>query len=167
MKIERKIKKKNKGGFMIKDRYYTFPTTTYKKDDLLNPLNSFDDFFNAFFGIDKKYIKEKNEGLVNISETENDYKLEFILPGYKKDDIYIGLENNILTIKSDVKKENENKNKTFLIKEYINKSFSRSFTLPDDASDDIKAEMVDGILILTVDKIKKMQNKKVKVIDIK
>ena len=42
----------------------------------------------------------KNFPAVNIQENENAFTLEFVLPGYQKEDLEIKVENNLLTISS-------------------------------------------------------------------
>src|SRR6476646_9453299 len=55
---------------------------------------------------------------VNIKETENDYVLEVVAPGFQKDDFKINLDNNTLTISADKKEETENNNEKFIRKEF-------------------------------------------------
>lgn len=131
----------------------------FENDDFFSPFN---DMVRSVFG------RDTSSGLVNVSETEKDYTLDFVLPGYKKDDIKIEVNDGILTINAENKAEKEDKGKNYLRKEYVATSFSRSFSLPDDAnSDEINAEMIDGILKLSVKKMEEERESKVKSIEIK
>lgn len=134
----------------------------FNSNDLMGP---FDDMVKTFFGKDDS-IDKKSTGLVNVSESENGYKLEFILPGYKKEDIKIEINDKYLLVYSLTSTAKENKSKTYIRKEFATSSFSRTFILPDNYSDNIKAEMADGILNISIDKIKKEEKNKTKVINI-
>jgi len=133
--------------------------SNYFNDEDFFGLSPFNEMVRNFFGNDT------SSGLMNISETDKDYNLEIVLPGYSKDEINVEIKNNHLVISANKKKEKEDKKPNYLRREFVSSSFTRSFELPKDASEDIKAKMVDGILILSVDKINK-EEKKTKTISI-
>jgi HSP20 family protein len=88
---------------------------------------------------------------VNVSEDEKNYAVEVAAPGMKKDDFKVKVDRGILTISAERKEEKEEKKKNFTRQEYSYNSFSRSFTLPDDArEDDVKAHYEDGVLKLSI-----------------
>ena len=90
---------------------------------------------------------------VNIKETENDYVLEVVAPGFQKDDFKINLDNNTLTISADKKEETENNNEKFIRKEFKQQSFSRSFTIDEKTdAENISAKYVNGVLTLNLAK---------------
>ncbi|MBO9683918.1 MAG: Hsp20/alpha crystallin family protein [Flavisolibacter sp.] len=90
---------------------------------------------------------------VNIRETENEYVLELIAPGFQKEDFKINLDNNTLTISADKKEETENRNEKFIRKEYKQQSFSRSFTIDEKIdAENILAQYVNGVLTLNLAK---------------
>jgi HSP20 family protein len=94
---------------------------------------------------------------VNVSEDEKGYEIEVAAPGFKKEDIKINVEDDVLTISAEAKQESkENGNgRQYSRREYSYSSFSRSFTLPDDAKDDaISAHYENGMLQLTIPKSK-------------
>lgn len=136
----------------------------WKKDELFPTFNTlWDDFFN-----NKEFF---NRGLelgttvpaVNVSEEAGIYRLEVAIPGYKKEDFNINVDDNVLTISSEMKEEKEETNKKMTRKEFSYASFQRSFRLPDNAkSADIKAKYKDGILMLEIPKMEqaKMPEKK-------
>jgi HSP20 family protein len=90
---------------------------------------------------------------VNISETENEYVLELVAPGWEKDSFRVNLEKNILTISAEQKKETEEKTERKILREFVQSSFKRSFTIDDqiDATQ-IVAKYVNGILTLNLPK---------------
>ncbi len=84
---------------------------------------------------------------VNIKENEKDYELELSVPGMKKDDFNVEVDNNIMTISAEVKSESDVKEENYTRKEFSHSSFKRSFTLPETIDEDkIEASYVDGIL---------------------
>ena len=90
---------------------------------------------------------------VNVKETENDYVLEVVAPGFQKDDFKINLDNNTLTISADKKEETENNNEKFIRKEFKQQSFSRSFTIDEKTdAENISAKYVNGVLTLNLAK---------------
>lgn len=131
----------------------------FNDDDIFSPFNSF---------VKSVFNRDSGSGLVNVSETDSEYELDFILPGYKKEDVEINIDDNTLTVKAERDQSSEDSGKNYIRKEYVRTSFSRTFGLPEDASDsDIDAEMVDGILKLRVKKINKDEKKDIKKIEIK
>lgn len=90
---------------------------------------------------------------VNIIEHDKDFVIEFAVPGVKKDEFNINLDNHILTVSREVKEENEEKSENYTRREFVYGNFSRSFTLPKSIKlDDISADYNEGILRLTLPK---------------
>jgi len=120
-------------------------------------FNSFiDDFFATFPSIYSDGSVTPNVGSftpVNVKETENDYVLEVVAPGFQKEDFQINLDNNTLTISVEHKEDTENKNEKFIRKEYKRQSFTRSFTVDKNIdAEGIVAKYVNGVLILNLAK---------------
>lgn len=102
---------------------------------------------------------------VNISEDEKAFEIELAAPGFKKEEFKINLEKALLTISLDKKEDKEEKQ--FNKREFIFESFSRSFTLPENADGEkISAEYVDGILKVLIAK-KVEEKEKIRLIDVK
>ena len=92
---------------------------------------------------------------VNIKETETEFRIELASPGLKREDFKIEVDENILSISSERKKESEeqSENGKYTRKEFSFSSFKRSFTLPESVNEeDIKANYEDGVLHLTLPK---------------
>ncbi|MDJ0646348.1 MAG: Hsp20/alpha crystallin family protein [Flavobacteriaceae bacterium] len=98
---------------------------------------------------------------VNIKEDENAFSVEVAVPGLAKEDIKINIENNVLTISSERKSENEEKKENYTRREYSYQSFKRSFKLPKDTvdTDNISASHVNGELTITIPKMEKVAPK--------
>lgn len=98
---------------------------------------------------------------VDISETKDSFMVEIHLPGVRKSDVNISLENDQLTISGERKFENEKNEKSFHARESYYGKFSRTFTLPDSVnSEKINARQEDGILMITLPKDEKKTAKK-------
>jgi len=90
---------------------------------------------------------------VNIRETESTFDLQLSAPGFKKEDFKIAVDNDLLTISAEFKKEEENKSDRYTRKEFSQVSFTRSFTLPEMLeTESIKASYENGILSVSLPK---------------
>ena len=116
----------------------------------------FNNLFNQFF--EGELSNSKDSPAANINETEQAFELNILVPGYKKEQVHIEVEENILTISAEVEVlENDQAWK----KEFELGSFSRSFRLPKNVDQErIKAEQVDGILKVSIPKLKEEQKLK-------
>lgn len=91
--------------------------------------------------------------VVNIQENDQEYKLEMVIPGMKKEDLVINLENDNLTISSNQKEQKEESKVNYTLKEFEFSSFQRTFTLPDTVDvEHINAAYENGILDLILPK---------------
>jgi HSP20 family protein len=101
---------------------------------------------------------------VNTRENDKSYVVELDLPGVKKDDIEITVEDNILTISGERKFKNESKDNDYYKTESVYGTFSRSFTLPEKVdSENISAEMTNGVLEVVIPKLPEEANKPKKI----
>jgi HSP20 family protein len=114
-----------------------------------NRPNTLSDVFQNFFDNDfvDLFNRKGLDPAANILEHPDSFELDLAAPGLKKDDFKIHLENNVLTISSEVQDEKEEEAKNYTRKEFHYSSFSRSFTLPRIVElDKIKADYENGIL---------------------
>ncbi len=114
---------------------------------------------NAFKKIEKNIMK------TDVKETEDAYEVHVELPGYKKDQLNLELENGYLTVKAvknaetEEKKEKEN----YIRRERYSGSCSRSFYVGEHVKhEDINAKFEDGVLSLRIPKVdtSKIEEKK-------
>ena len=90
---------------------------------------------------------------VNIREGETDFTLELAVPGQKREDFNVEVDNDVLTISMESKDEKAEKEGEFTRREFRYTSFRRAFTLPETVNqDDIRADYKDGILRFTLPK---------------
>jgi HSP20 family protein len=127
----------------------------------LNRRNS--DIMNDFFGFGDSF----NMPAVNISEHDDNYRIELAAPGMNKKDFKVNVENDLLTISFERKAENEEKKENYLRREFGYQSFERSFSLGENVDvDKIKAEHKNGILSIEVPKKEEAKAKPPKQISI-
>ena len=97
----------------------------------------FDDFFSNAVGY--------NQPAADLYEDEQSYYARFELPGLKKDEVDLELENSVLTISSATRQESD--------EGAVQSSFQRSVSVPDGVDlDKISANLEDGILTVTMPK---------------
>ncbi len=91
---------------------------------------------------------------VNIKEHTEGFEVEVAAPGFDKNDFKVELDNEMLTVSSAKKIENETKDgERFTKHEFSYQSFSRSFTLPNSADvENIAAQYENGILRIRIPK---------------
>ena len=119
---------------------------TLRRRDTL--FDAFDDFFKPMFYDDQHDMR------TDIKETDAGYLLEIEMPGFKKDQIHVSLEDGYLTVSGEKATGKEEK---YLHKE-IKESFSRSYYVGTEISEEsIKAKYEDGILSLAVPKAQPKQ----------
>ena len=90
---------------------------------------------------------------VDVSETDTAYLIKGEIPGVKKEDVKVSIQNGVLTIAGERNIEKEEKGKKFHRIERSYGSFMRSFHVPNDADESaVKAEFKDGMLNVTLPK---------------
>jgi len=104
---------------------------------------------------------------VNIKENEKNFTLELAVPGMDKKDLKIDINEDVLTISSETKNENEEEQDGYKRKEFSYSSFCRSFYIPENVNKDkIGASYKDGILSVELPKQEEEKNKITKQIKI-
>jgi HSP20 family protein len=135
------------------------------KRSLLPTVSRFldDNWTNLFDWTDQNYLgRDMTLPAVNIKETGDAFYVEMAAPGMKKEDFDIELDNNILTIKSEMKSDEEMKEgELYTRREFSYQSFQRSFNLNKKIVDDAKinAKYNDGILSIVLPKKEEAKDK--------
>ena len=131
---------------------------TLIKYEPFRELENFDDKIQSLLNTFPDFNSEYEESFypkIDISEDEKNIYVDSELPGMKKNDIKISLNDNILTISGEKKSEKKEKDLSFYRNERIYGSFSRSFTIPGEINpDNIDAKFEDGILKIVIEKMK-------------
>ena len=100
-----------------------------------------------------------------VKQGKNKYDIELALAGYSKDDIEVGLEDGVLSIKSKKEDKEESKDGEILHKGIAKRYFSKAFTIADDVK--VKgAELKDGLLKVSMERVIP-EHRKAKTIEIK
>lgn len=104
----------------------------------------------------------------NILETDDDFRVELAAPGYTKKDFQVELDNEMLTIQSQMTEDSEEStHNNYTRREFGFRAFRRSFHLPNTVeADKIEATYQDGILRLVIPKKEEARKKPVKTIAI-
>jgi HSP20 family protein len=99
---------------------------------------------------------------LDIAESENEYVMKASLPGISLDDLEITYANNTLTIKGEVREEQELEEARYHLRERSYGSFARSITLPAGVeSDKIEANYESGVLTLRLPKADEIKPKRI------
>ena len=122
-------------------------------DDRWFNFDTFDNIFSA----------------VNTIEKQNQYLLEIAVPGMDKKDFEIEFENDLISVSSSSKEESEIKDSfNYNRQEFNYNSFHRTFSLPKEVDQSkIKAIYTNGILTITLPKLKEVISKSRKLIEVK
>ena len=125
--------------------------------------NLFDDFFDddffrmpAWTGRDPLYGKRgKNLMKTDVRETDTSYELDVDLPGFKKDEITVDLQNGYLTIQASkgLDKDQKDQQGRYIRQERYAGACSRSFYVGEDVeAGEVAAKFENGILQLSIPK---------------
>mgnify|MGYP005774605561 FL=1 len=112
-------------------------------------FDMFEDFFKPMF-----YDEQLDSMRTDIKETDKDYQLSIEMPGFKKDEIKVALENGYLTVSAEKNEQQEegSENAKYLRKE-CRVSCQRSYYVGDQVQEEaVKAKYENGMLLLTVPK---------------
>lgn len=137
-----------------------------------HPITGFGSMFNAMNNLmnysDRQAVYNKKRcgyvPRIDISEDDQHLYFQAEIPGMNKEDVSITVnDENVLTIKGE-RKRNEEENKTFHRSERYYGEFSRAFYLPDNVNaDSIKAEYSAGLLNLEIEKVEPEKPKEIQV----
>ncbi|HWJ91707.1 MAG TPA: Hsp20/alpha crystallin family protein [Flavisolibacter sp.] len=135
-----------------------------KRNSLFPVMNTlFDDIFTRDLW-NSNSLSATNTSIpaVNIRETNEAFIVEVAAPGMSKDDFSVELDGNLLTISSEKKETNEQKEgERYTRREFSYQSFERSFQLHKDVvdADRIEAKYDNGVLHLTIPKKEEVKQK--------
>ena len=97
---------------------------------------------------------------IDMYQTDDEIVVKASLPGIKSDEVQINITGDVLTLKGEVKHEEETKEKAWHIREQHWGSFQRSVALPTNVvADKAKAEFENGILTITLPKAEEVKPK--------
>ena len=120
-------------------------TPFVKRNAVYDPFKEFDDMEKHFFGGAASFHAD-------VRDTGEAYVIEAELPGFRKEDINVSVEADVLTVTATRKEETCDKKDGYVRRERSYGSFSRSFDVSQVESDQITGSLKDGILTLQLPK---------------
>src|SRR5690554_6773714 len=126
---------------------FSLPMKTSPRKNQVSLYNLFDDFFNDFPAWTKG-----GDMKIDVRETDKEYVIDAELPGLKKENINIDVEESQRIISACQQEESDEQEQNFIHKERMFSSQRRAIYLPGIDEDKISAKYVDGILSITVPK---------------
>jgi len=139
--------------------------------DRLISSDEFDNLLDDFFSQRWPHLSGRNfpAGLergfpkVDIVDHNNEVEVHAALPGVKKEDVDVSVNNHTITIRATIKEDKKEEGKYFR-REIIRGEFQRTLTLPENVeSDNAKASFKDGILKVTIPKTEKNKRKNIEI----
>ncbi|MDR2918748.1 MAG: Hsp20 family protein [Tannerella sp.] len=139
-----------------------------------NQLRKFDRFGGFFPAIINRnwnddFFDDDRLPATNVKENKKEFLIELSVPGVDKDNFNIEIEKNVLKIsaRKETKNEEKDNDDKILRQEFGYYSFSRSFIIPENVdTSNIQAKHQNGILEISLPKMDKMPEDKVKKIEI-
>ena len=126
----------------------------------------FEDFFNTDF----MPRANTTAPAVNVKEDESAYTMELAAPGIKKDYCRVSINddgNLCIAIENKMEHKDEDKKHHYLRREFSYSNYEQNYTLPEDVDKEgIAAKVENGILTVTLPKVKKEEKKAAKSIEI-
>lgn len=124
---------------------------------LVSPFTEIEDMANRMFSdlMTRPATGMPTTGMVrgvstpsfNVYRENSDIVVEASVPGYRKDDIDVEVDEDVLTIIGRTREETKEEEKDYYYREFTSGSFRRSLRLPDSARpEELKAKYRDGIL---------------------
>lgn len=128
------------------------------------PVNNLDEILSDLMGWNKGNVMRSWAPDVDIAENPDSYEIHAELPGMREEDINITLNNNVLTISGEKKREVKEERDNFVRVERSYGKFERSFSLPNNISADrVAANYADGVLKISLPKSEEAKSRTIKV----
>ena len=124
------------------------PFDRHMRSASFDPFRMLDEMDRRFFANAPSVTAFRTD----VLDTGDAFKLECELPGFKKEDIKIDIENDCLTISAERKADTKEGKDNYIKRERIYGSFSRSFDVSGINVDGIEAAYTDGVLAVTLPK---------------
>ena len=124
------------------------------------------DIFNDFFDTNWMERPKATCPAINVIETPEAYELELAAPGMTKEDFQVHLDEEgdlVIKMEKKVDEKDHRKGGHFLRREFSYTKFQQTMLLPEDANrEDIAAKVENGVLTVTIAKVKKIEPEKTK-----
>ena len=114
--------------------------------------NGFEDFYYLLDDFFTPRSMERSTFKIDVQEEDKQYVIEAELPGVKKEELGLDLDDGRLTISVNHEESVDDKQKNFLHRERRATSMSRAIYLADADAEGVKAKLDNGVLTVTVQK---------------
>jgi len=123
-----------------------------------------DKLVNQFWNEPLRYKGQATFPKVDIAENDQAFVLQAELPGMKRYEINVSLEDGVLTVAGERKPEDEKEGKNYVHRERTYGSFKRSFRLGKEVqADTISAAYTEGVLTVTLPKVEEVKPRQIEV----
>jgi HSP20 family protein len=123
-----------------------------------------DKLVNQFWNEPLRYKGQATFPKVDIAENDQAFVLQAELPGMKRSEINVSLEDGVLTVAGERKPEDEKEGKNYVHRERTYGSFKRSFRLGKEVqADTISAAYTEGVLTVTLPKVEEVKPRQIEV----
>ena len=127
-------------------------------------LNEFDRYVDRQLERPNWSTDRKMGLAVDVLENDNSYVVKASIPGINVEDVEITFDDDVLTIKGEIRDDNEQEEENFHIRERWFGAFGRSLRFPTNVdADAIEATYENGVLTLNVPKVEEEQPKRIEV----
>ena len=115
------------------------------------------------------FVQDFNRPAVNIIESDNEYGIELVVPGFEKDHFNIEVIEGKLVVSAKVEEVEKDEKVNYSRQEFALSSFKRSFILPENKADEdkIDAQYVNGVLKILIAKKEEAKPKAPRSISVK
>jgi HSP20 family protein len=133
--------------------------------EMWNLRSAVDRLFDSSLGLQSGWQQPEAWGLaLDIVENKDEFLVKASLPGMNPDDLEITYTQNLLTIKGELKAEEEVKDAQYHLRERRYGSFTRSVTLPAKVNaEKIDAKYENGVLTLHLPKAEEVKPKRISI----
>ena len=125
--------------------------------------NWLDNAFNDFFDDSAMRRMNSTAPAVNVKEDETAYTMEVAVPGIKKEFCRVHINNDgdlDIAIENKMEHKEDNKKERYLRREFSYTNYQQTYSLPDNVNkENISAKVTDGVLIIQLPKIEKVEQK--------
>ena len=125
--------------------------------------NWLDNAFNDIFDDSAMRRMNSTAPAVNVKEDETAYTMEVAVPGIKKEFCRVNINNDgdlDIAIENKMEHKEDNKKERYLRREFSYTNYQQTYSLPDNVNkENISAKVTDGVLIIQLPKIEKVEQK--------
>ena len=170
-------RKRNDNDKMIRSNDNSMPIEHRNPHDLWSEMDKIFDNFRSnfdelFWPMSKSHMLSNFQNhkypLMDVADIGDRYELHVEIPGFNKEDIDIEVTPNGMQFSANNQNELDEKGKNWLRKERSSLSYKRYVEFPDEIrTDDVEAELNNGVLLISLPKLKPVKEQKAKKIKIK